>query len=663
MKKFFTSIIALFFLFILSVLFYLVWILNKGEFESEYLKDFLNDRLKKPGLFYSQIDTPKIKFDTKNKKLMIQGNNFKINKESGENIAEFDNLKVYLNLRNLLIKRKLDAEKLYLEQGIISMPNVFSEPLKIERIYLEGKLYPENDEIELSHFLTDIKEDHYEGSAKINLEDLNAVGNLTDLTRKNIFYNMDLVSNNLDFSANSFGFDIEGEALLGGIDILLKGRKNYINHEDYVSKYNVQTIINEKDIENSFKIKIEDFISGPIELNGTYFILNSNKERIETINNLKNSTLSFPLLGLSKSSDIDATTKINFYFSNGVLDNLKILGYQEGNKKLSGTIQYSKEFKPYKSLELNFEKDLKKVEIKLNRNKNLNTLKLKADYFDFTKVLEDFLFEKKDDENPLTPLQPIEIFLNSKEILVTDDNSIFNTNATMKYDKNLFAEMKLDSTLEKDKTFNLKITPKDNSREVIITSNDAGLFMKKFNINKSGKKGEFVMHGTYDDSKETHPLEASVTIRDISLIKAPTLAKILNLASIGIVSALSGEGILINKLKSEFLLEDGVLHLKKYEAYGPDIGFSNQGNVYLRKKEIDLEGALVPMVTLNRIIGSIPVLGKILTNERKGIWSFIYTIKGDINEPKVQVDPLKSITPGFLKKFFSFFKSEKKSED
>ena len=241
MKKFFTSLIALFFLFILSVLFYLVWIINKGEFESKYLEDFLNDRLKKPGLFYSQIETPKIKFDTKNKKLMIQGNNFKINKESGENIAEFDNLKVYLNLRNLLIKRKLDAEKLDLEQGVITMPNVFSKPLKIKRIYLEGKLYPENNEIELSHFLSDINEDHYEGSAKINLEDLNAVGNLTDLTRKNIFYNMDLASNNIDFKMNSFGFDVEGEALLGGIDIHLKGHKNYINREDYVSKYNVQT--------------------------------------------------------------------------------------------------------------------------------------------------------------------------------------------------------------------------------------------------------------------------------------------------------------------------------------------------------------------------------------------------------------------------------------
>ena len=171
------------------------------------------------------------------------------------------------------------------------------------------------------------------------------------------------------------------------------------------------------------------------------------------------------------------------------------------------------------------------------------------------------------------------------------------------------------------------------------------------------------MHGTYDDTKETHPLKSSVTIRDMRLIKAPTLAKILNLASIGIVSALSGEGILINKLKSEFTLEEGVLNLKKYEAYGPDVGFSNQGKIYLNDDKIDLEGAIIPMVTLNKIIGSIPVLGKILTNERKGIWSFAYSITGNIEEPQVKVNPIKTITPGFIQKFFSFFKTEEKEKE
>ena len=80
------------------------------------------------------------------------------------------------------------------------------------------------------------------------------------------------------------------------------------------------------------------------------------------------------------------------------------------------------------------------------------------------------------------------------------------------------------------------------------------------------------------------------------------------------------------------------------------------------EQEIDLEGAIVPMVTLNKIIGSIPVLGKILTNERKGIWSFVYNITGNLEEPEVKVNPIKTITPGFIQKFFSVFKKEKEEE-
>ena len=223
--------------------------------------------------------------------------------------------------------------------------------------------------------------------------------------------------------------------------------------------------------------------------------------------------------------------------------------------------------------------------------------------------------------------------------------------------------MQLFSQLNNEKNFKLTIQPQENNkREIFITSNDAGLFLQTFNINKSGKEGEFALHGHYDDTKESHPLNASVTIRDMRLIKAPTLAKILNLASIGIVSTLSGEGILINKLKSEFVLENGTLNLQKYEAYGPDIGFSNQGKIYLKEQKIDLEGAIIPMVTLNKIIGSIPLVGKILTNERKGIWSFAYTIKGNLDKPNVNVNPIKTITPGFIQKFFSVFKTEKKEK-
>ena len=125
------------------------------------------------------------------------------------------------------------------------------------------------------------------GSAMINLDEFQTIGNLQKLIRKNIFYNMDLESETLEFVLDSSGFNIEGEGTLGGIDVFLKGRKNYKNHEEFISRYNIKTIINEKKIENFFNFKIEEFVSGPIGLDATYFIFKNNKKTIKTKNNLK----------------------------------------------------------------------------------------------------------------------------------------------------------------------------------------------------------------------------------------------------------------------------------------------------------------------------------------------------------------------------------------
>jgi len=665
MKKIILSIISLIILLTVSFLFYVSWILNKGEFQSKYLEEFINNKFKKEGVFYTSIKDPILKFNKNEKRLVIDGENFKFFNFNDKQLSEFDNLKVYIDLKTLLTKRKLDANRVELESGSINIPNVFSKTLSIKKILLEGNLYPRNDQIYLSKFSTSINDDFYQGSATIYLEEMTVKGVLNQLNRENVFYNMNLVSNEMMFDVDKSGFNIEGKGNLGDINILVKGRKNYQNKKEFISKYNVKATMNEEDIEKNFKFKLDDFLNGPIDMEASYFVYQNGKEEIKTKNNLKNNYISIPFLNLKKEKDVDASAEIDFNFKNKKLNNIKILKYQENNKKLDGQIQFSNQIKPFKEFELNFENENKKIEIKLERNKGKDKLFVKGDYFDFTNILKDFIFEEEKEDNILTQFQPIIITLKSKQILVTENQSIYNVDSIMEYDNKLFKEIKLNSELEdKGKHFILEVTAKDNNqRELKINSNDAGLLLKKFNVNKSGKEGEFVLYGIYNDNKDSHPLNASVTIRDMRLIKAPTLAKILNLASIGIVSVLSGEGILINKLKSEFVVESGILNLNKYEAYGPDIGFSNQGKIFLKEKEIDLEGALVPMVTLNKIIGSIPVLGKILTNERKGIWSFIYTIKGNMNEPTVQVDPLKSITPGFIKKFFSVFKTEKEEEN
>ena len=661
MKEIFKTFLSLTILILISALIYLVWIINKGEFTSQYLEKFINDRFKSEK-FYTSIQDPIIKFDKKKKKIIVDGKNFNIFSIEKNKVSEFKNLKIHINFLPLITQRKLVTNKIELIEGEIDLPTVFNKTLKINSILLEGNLNLGDNEIIIDNFSTSIEEDLYEGSAKLNLTDFLAEGVLTKISRKKIFYNLDLDSRNMKFLVNENEFNIEGNATLGGVDIVLKGKKNYKDKNKFISKYDVSGKIDENIIEKLFNLKVTPYIKGPIEFNASYLIFQGNKEKIKMSNKLKETELNIPALGMTKYKGTVATADIDFNFSNKKLKEIKIINYKQGNNEINGLVKLSKEFEPFKSLELNLMKDTKKISIKVLRNKDLNNLDLKGDYFDFSKILKETFFEEKKEDSFLIQLQPLSINLKAKEIVVAEEKSIYKVDAILKYENKIFKDVELNAKLNNEKKFNLSIKPKANSRELIITSDDAGLFLKTFNINKSGKEGEFILHGNYDDTEESQPLNASVTIRDMRLIKAPTLAKILNLASIGIVSALSGEGILINKLKSEFVLNEGVLDLNKYEAYGPDIGFSNQGKIYLRKDEIDLEGAIIPMVTLNKIIGSIPVLGKILTNERKGIWSFAYTITGNLDEPEVKVNPIKTITPGFIQKFFSIFKTEKEEK-
>ena len=42
---------------------------------------------------------------------------------------------------------------------------------------------------------------------------------------------------------------------------------------------------------------------------------------------------------------------------------------------------------------------------------------------------------------------------------------------------------------------------------------------------------------------------------------------------------------------------------------------------------------------------------------------YVYNITGDLDEPDVSVNPIKTITPGFIQKFFSVFKVDKKEKE
>ena len=84
-------------------------------------------------------------------------------------------------------------------------------------------------------------------------------------------------------------------------------------------------------------------------------------------------------------------------------------------------------------------------------------------------------------------------------------------------------------------------------------------------------------------------------------------------------------------------------------AIGPAISILMEGYVE-KNKLISLRGSLVPATTINKAIGTIPVLGKILVGSKtgEGVFGVSFKIKGPPGKLETSVNPIKTLTPRFI---------------
>ena len=139
-------------------------------------------------------------------------------------------------------------------------------------------------------------------------------------------------------------------------------------------------------------------------------------------------------------------------------------------------------------------------------------------------------------------------------------------------------------------------------------------------------------------------------IYDFKVKDVPVLAKLLSLASLqGIADLLTGEGIRFSEFEIDFTSEGKNLTIDELYAIGPAISILMSGYVE-KDKLVSLRGTLVPATTLNKVIGSLPLIGEILVGSKtgEGIFGVSFKIKGHPKKLKTTVNPIKTLTPRFI---------------
>lgn len=201
----------------------------------------------------------------------------------------------------------------------------------------------------------------------------------------------------------------------------------------------------------------------------------------------------------------------------------------------------------------------------------------------------------------------------------------------------------------------LSVLPVDGERRLILRAEDAGEFLSAFDIVETVRGGRLGVDGVVTGDGLTDGLTMSARVEEFHVVNAPVLAQVLSVASFtGLADALSGDGIRFSRARADLTLTPERIEARNGIAYGPGLGLKIEG-AYDRSSElIDFVGLVAPAYSLSRLIDKIPVFGELLTGgEGEGLLATEFRVRGKFDDPKVTVNPLTALTPGFLRELVS----------
>lgn len=186
-----------------------------------------------------------------------------------------------------------------------------------------------------------------------------------------------------------------------------------------------------------------------------------------------------------------------------------------------------------------------------------------------------------------------------------------------------------------------QIAPSGTRSAVRVTAQDGGGMFRDAGVIEHAEGGAFRL--TLTPVGEAGNFDGELEVRNTRVKDAPAMAALLNsLSIVGLLDELAGQGILFTDVSARFGLSPSRLTLYSGSAVGPSMGISMDGTYNTDSDTIDMQGVISPLYLINGI-------GALISRRGEGVIGFNYALRGPSDDPRVSVNPLSALTPGFLR--------------
>lgn len=109
---------------------------------------------------------------------------------------------------------------------------------------------------------------------------------------------------------------------------------------------------------------------------------------------------------------------------------------------------------------------------------------------------------------------------------------------------------------------------------------------------------------------------------------------------------LEKEGLPYNRISATVTIQNGMFQTENLIIDSPILKITAAGNYDLPTDQLDLAVAVSPFGSYSQFLKTIPLFGRIVAGDRKGIATAMFTMKGAMEDPEVTYLPVKSFASG-----------------
>ncbi len=480
-------------------------------------------------------------------------------------------------------------------------------------------------------------------------------GQAQDITLPNALRGLPLTGGPYQIDVQGNTVRLKGAGQLDGRDIDLDYMAFLNSEKEKFKNKATATLMADEALRTKLEINLSDFLEGPAPVKVVQTEYQSGRAVADITADLRKAHLFIEPFGYDKPIGTPGQATLRVHLNNSVLQEIENLNVTGPDLKIENA--------RFVFRERGEETEISQGQIpSLVIGQTVGRLELEVDAAGRQKVLLDGSFLDlrpflESDDNPDDDYDspPLLISVAADRIRTSDDGVIRFGKIYADIDaQGKFNQLELDAVAGSGDVY-LRYKPDAaGMRTFRFEADDAGETLRAFGVYDKIQGGKMVIYGEPIRGVSDRNLIGVAEITDFKVVNAPTLARLLSALSLGgVLDLLNNDGLGFSKLEAKFdwlfRKQGSMLVLQDGRTSGNSVGFTFDGKFDNAASHIDVNGTIVPLSGINKVLGSIPLLGEILTGG-SGVIAATYSVKGPAKDPKVSVNPLSVLTPGILRR-------------